>query len=157
MVRDFFSVFKFTNKQLQFISILLIGFGIPFSFLIGLKVNNYSSSIDEVKDKMGIIHNKIIDSETILSSMSNEQIKMKEKQNQLYYLIIENNKLLDKKLEFIINYREQDKNYILDAIKIINNSEDMSKNNENVIIFTEKELEMPTKKPESNISINKSN
>jgi hypothetical protein len=156
MVKDFFSVFKFTNKQLQFIIVGLFAI-IPITYYFGSKVNNYESSIGNFKDKLETIQEKVVNSETILYHITDDQIKIKEKQNQLYYLMVENNKLIDKKLEFIITHREQDKNYILDAIQMINNSDETNIKNEKVIIFDEKDLDLPSKKPESNISIKKSN
>jgi hypothetical protein len=156
MVRDFFSVFKFTNKQLQFIILILISLT-PLIYHFGSKVNNYDSSINNFKDRLETIQKKVVNSEVILYNITDEQIKIKEKQNQLYYLIIENNKILDKKLEFMIKHRDQEKNYILDAIQMINNSDETNIKNQKVIVFDEKELSLPIKKPESDISIRKSN
>lgn len=132
--------FKFSNKALTYMVISLITL-LPVVYVFSRRVTTYDTDLSDIKGKLNSIETKLDDTKNTVDNITNDQESMKEKQNQIYYLMTENNKLVDDKLQFMIEHREQDKKTIIDAIKLISGNQKInSETSKNQLIFKEKEI-----------------
>jgi len=133
----FFDTVKIDNKKLIIIILALITL-IPISFVFGGRLTGYVSDLTDVKNKLNLIEAKVDETKEKVDNIITDQDNLKEKQNKIYYIVTESNKLIDDKLQFIIEHREQNKKTIIDAIKLISGTQKI--NSENNLIFKEKEI-----------------